>query len=287
RLTDEAMALSFMGGERLIRVRASGEATSKAVKLFLDQLQKNSLTPNALTLIEAGDLKKTNSLRKACEASSLAVTLPCYAEGDKDRTQFIQDQVQTEALGIENDALMALRERLGEDRGITKAEIEKLILYKGPKSLREDGDNQISLADVKACLTDSASDVTFDVIDCALRGQLSELSEGLYRAHMAGVSPIAILRILQGKLLRLVAAQQYVRQGDTTTAAMKKLRPPVFFGEQKSFEMQLRKWPLPALEHAIGDIFEADLAAKRTGHPQTEVIERCLLRLCATAARRG
>lgn len=284
RLGDEMAALSFMGGRRLVRVRSGGAPVATAVKLTLLRLEDGTLSPNALTVIEAGDLKKTNALRKACEASKKAASIGCYPDGEQDVRATVRALLDQDGLTIEDDALTQLCSVLGDDRGITRSVAESLILYKGPAGTARP-DNKVTTEDVRACVVDSAADATFDVIDAALLGQPSNLSRYLYRAQGAGVSPLGVLRILQGKMLRLLTVQSHIRNGDAPQGAMKKARPPVFFGEQRTFEQQLKKWPLKSLERAMGDVFETDLAAKTTGAPQRELVERTLLRLAAMAER--
>ncbi|WP_370336088.1 DNA polymerase III subunit delta [Parvularcula marina] len=284
QLADEAAALSFMGGERLIRVRGSGDHVTKAVKHLLKALESDELTPNALVVIEAGELKKTSALRKACEASRTAAAIACYAEDGQDLLDTLRSALKAEALDIEEEALMALASRLGEDRGITRSELEKLILYKGTKAQRGEAAT-VSTEDIREALAESTSDATFEIIDLALGGETSRLSEALYRARGAGVSPLAILRILQNKLLRLQTVQEAVDRGTAREAAIKSLRPPVFFGEQRSFSRALTSWPLPRLRQAVRDVYMTDLDSKRTGMPQAELVERALLRLSMMAGR--
>ena len=66
---------------------------------------------------------------------------------------------------------------------------------------------------------------------------------------------------------------------------MKRLKPPVFFIEQKPFERRLRQWPLKRLDMALDMLVEAELAAKTTGSPQREIVERTALRLSHMAGR--
>ena len=84
RLADEAQALSFAGGARVIRVKGAGDATAKAAEPLLAGLDKGHLKSNALIVIEAGDLAKTSALRKAFEKAKTAAALPCYADGPAD-----------------------------------------------------------------------------------------------------------------------------------------------------------------------------------------------------------
>ena len=284
RLADEAQALSFGGGERLVRVRGQSPAVTAAVKLLLDGLKDGSVHPAALTVVEAGDLKKTSALRKACEASPHAGALACYADGQRDVAETVREALAAENLGIEDDALMAFAGRLGDDRGVTRSEVDKLILYAGPKTIRLDP-YTVTTDDVNACLADGVADATFEVWDRAASGDAKGLSDALRRAEGAGANLLGILRISQSKLLRLLKAAKLTEQGQPASAAMKALRPPVFYGEQKAFAAQLKLWDARRLEQAAADLHAADLAAKRTGAPQREVVERALLSIASRARR--
>ena len=66
---------------------------------------------------------------------------------------------------------------------------------------------------------------------------------------------------------------------------MKKLRPPVFFAEERAFENRLYKWRGAKLDKAIRMLVDAELDAKSTGAPQREIVERAALRLAVMAGR--
>ena len=73
--------------------------------------------------------------------------------------------------------------------------------------------------------------------------------------------------------------------GESAASAMKKLRPPVFFAEERAFENRLYKWRGPKLERALRMLIDAELDAKTTGAPQREIVERAALRLAVMAGR--
>ena len=171
---------------------------------------------------------------------------------------------------------------LGSDRGISRSELDKLILYKGSEAQRN-GTNEITAEDVRACIVDSSQDAAFDVAAVSAGGNPGGLSAVLHRANAAGVAPITILIFLQRHFMRLYSVQAAVSAGMPPDAAMKRLRPPVFFADQKAFQTQLRKWPLAKLERAMTDLTEVEHLAKRTGAPQRELIERLALRLAVMA----
>lgn len=285
RLSDEAAALSFAGGERAVRLRTIGDAAAKSAESFLAGLEGGHVKPNGLVIIEAGELTPRSKLRKAFEKSKLAVALPCYADAPADIRSMAQDAARAEDLRFDDDALDLVVAILGEDRGISRAEVDKLILYKGPKELRG-GPGTITLEDVRASLVDGLGDAMDDVSAACADGATARLSKALHKADAAGASPIGLLRALQRSFSRLHAAQNLIDSGETAAGAMKKLRPPVFFAEQRVFEQRLYKWRQSAkLEKAMRMLIDTELEAKSSGAPQREIIERTALRLSLMAGR--
>lgn len=284
RLADEITALSFMGGERVVRVRGSGGPVDAAAKLLIKGLDDGSVKPNGITIIEAGSLKKTAPLRKLFEKSTHAAAIACYEDNDVDLRSMIEAMLGQENLRITDDALALLSATLGTDRGISRAEMEKLILYVGPKTVRLEP-YEITQDDVAACLADFTQDMANDVAALVAEGRLKDLSTILYRAEEAGTNAITILIYLQRHFTRLYAAQGLITAGDPPSAALKKLRPPVFYNEERSFHAQLKKWPLPRLEMALANLLQAEHDAKTGGAPVKEIIERTALRLSAMAGR--
>jgi len=143
RLADEAAALSFAGGERVVRLKTVGEAATKPAQSLIDGLDGGYLVANALIIIEAGELSPRSGLRKIFEKAKRAVALPCYVDGPGDVSALAMSAAEAENLRFEKDALDLVVSLLGEDRGVSRAEIDKLLLYKGLKDQR-DGQDQIN-----------------------------------------------------------------------------------------------------------------------------------------------
>lgn len=280
RLADEAAAQSFLGGRRVVQVRASGVGTGKAVDALLKAVDAGALSPAALVIVEAGDLKKSSALRKACEGSKHAVAIACYPEGARETREAIERQCADDNLRLSPEASSLLVAALSDDRGVLRQEVEKLILFKGPGTGED-----ITLGDVQACLADVPGDDSFAVASLALSGQRTALSTALAEAEAMGTSVISLLRLTQNRILRLMPAAQVMAAGEDVGSAMKRMRPPVFFKEQDSTAVQLRKWPLPKLERAAAAIYEAEQSCKKTGAPAQAIAERVLLRLAVEASR--
>lgn len=281
-LADEAAALSFMGGQRLVRVRGNEDAVGKASKILLDAVDAGSFEPNAVIIIEAGALRKTAALRKLAENHKRAAALPCYEDSAADLASYIQDALAGENLTIDQEALGQWMQSLPPDRGILRAELEKLILFKGPKEIRNDN-NIVSLEDVRHCLADSASEDSFALGDLLLGGKAPALAHAMHRASAAGTSPLGWLRLVQLSTLKLYAARKAMDEGLPSSTALQ--RQGIVFPAAKQAEQHLRKWPAPRLEQALKMLAEAELDAKQTGVPSGEIIERTALRLAVMAGR--
>lgn len=284
RLADEAAALSFAGGERLVRIRTTGEGAAKAAKTLIDGLDGGHISPNALVVIEGGDLSPRSGLRKAFEKAKRAAALPCYADGAADIRTLAAEAANAEGFTFDSDALDIAVAALGDDRGLSRSELEKLFLYMGPPSPDKER-ILISVDDVRACLIDGLGDVMDDTAAACADGRPTALSDALFRAESAGASPIGILRVLHRQFSRLLDARRRVDNGASPADAMKSLKPPVFYAEKRAFEALLRDWQTPKLAAAQRMLTETELEAKRTGAPQRELVERAALRLSMMAKR--
>ena len=284
RLADEAAALSFMGGQRLIRYRGSDDAISKAVKALLAIVDAGSFEPNALIIIEAGNLRKTAGLRKTIEAHKRTAALPCYEQSAAENGSYIQETLATEGLTIEPEALALWMDALPPDRGILQSELEKLCLYMGPQENRSaDDQTAIGLADVKACLADRANDDSFAIGDLIFSGQTKNLARAMQAAKSSGASSLGWLRLVQLTTLKLYSTRKLMEGGMPADGAMR--RQGVMFPASKAFQHHLQKWSAPRLEQALTMLADVELEAKTTGAPVDELIERTALRLSVMAQR--
>ncbi len=274
----------MMGGERIVRIRTSGEGATPAAKLVVEGIEGGHLKPTGLVLIEAGDLAKSSGLRKLFEGSKAAVALPCYSDAPADIRAIAVEVARAEDLRFDEDGLDLLVTLLGEDRGVSRAEIDKLILYKGPKSVRQ-GPATISVEDVRTMLVDTVSDAAGEAAGAAADGAQARLALALHRSAEAGASPIGTVRALQREFARLRTARGFMAEGSSAETAMARLRPPVFFMEQRAFASRLNRWTVPKIDAALDILLEAELGAKSTGLPDDAIVERAAFRIASMAGR--
>jgi DNA polymerase III subunit delta len=274
-LRDEAAAIAFGGGRRIVRVREAGDALAAVFKDFLADP-----AGDALVLVEAGDLGRQSSLRRVFESATNAAALPCYRDEGRGLEQVIRAQLQDAGLRIEADALAWLAGVLGGDRGVTRRELEKLILY-----MADAETGTVSLADAQASVGDSAAAAVDEVLQAAAEGNVAALDRALSRA--AGeTTPVGLLRAAQRHFSRLHLAASEIEGGASVDTVIKGVRPPLFFRATDSFKAALRLWTPSRLERVLERLLEAELAAKSTGAPDAVLVTQLLFEI-AQAARAG
>ncbi len=275
RLADEAAALSFTGGRRVVRVRAASDGLTKVFEGFLAHAHGD-----AMVVVEAGDLGKRSSLRRVFERAGNAAALACYQDDDRGLHEIIAESLAGHGLTASPDALAYLTENLGADRQVTRNELEKLALYKG-------GPGTVSLEDAAACVGDSAATSYDAVAYAAAGGDQSGLDRALNRAFMEGLHAVGVLRAVARHLQRLHLATAQVAQGRSPEQAMKALKPPVIFIFAGRFRAQMDRWPNDRLADAMEILTEAEVECKTTGLPARAICGRALMRIAQAARQSG
>jgi DNA polymerase III subunit delta len=274
RLADEAAAISMMGGRRVVRVRGAGNNLADLLEGFLDDPPGD-----ALVVLEAGDLSKGTGLRKLFEEDDNAAAIACYADNARNLEDVVRDALRAEGFSIAPDALADAVSRLGSDRGVTRRELEKLILYaKGQKS--------ITLEDVRAVMGDEAEARAEEACDAAGSGDFGRLDLALERLWIQDMSVVTVIRNAMGHFQRLAQAREYATRGDNIDFVIKRLRPPVHFSRAESFKAQARRWSEERLSDALDLLLEAEVLAKTTAVPAQAVCGRTLMNIAAMAKAR-
>ena len=273
RLSDEAAAISMLGGRRVVRVRGASNTLAPLFETFLDDPKGD-----ALVVVEAGDLAKGSALRKVFEAADNAAAIPCYGDTIRDLPDVVRDALRAEGLSISGEALADAAARLGSDRGVTRRELEKLALYcRGQKEVRLD--------DVRAAMGDEAEARSDEACDAAGLGDLKKLDLALERLWAADMSPVAVVRQAMGHFQKLLAVGAEMARGDSIDFAIKKLRPPLHFSRLNAFKIQAQRWSEAKLLDALDLLLEAEAMCKTTAVPAEAVLGRALFNVAAMAKK--
>ncbi len=274
RLADEFGALSLMGGRRVIRVRPAGEEAVAALENLVA-----ATAGDALVVLEGGNLTPRSGLRALAETEACLAALPCYMDSEGELERLVEGAARAQGLAVEPAALEWIVERLGGDRGQTRSEIDKLLLYKAG-----DGGKTVTLDDALAVLGDTAAIGIDDVIGATFDGNVEALDRALDRVFAEGGNPVQLVRSLQRHADQLHLVSGHVAAGGNLEAAMFKARGLPRGGPiRQRFERHARAWPLPRLSQAVSRILDAELECKSTGLPDEAIARRLCLALAMTA----
>jgi DNA polymerase-3 subunit delta len=282
RLEGELASQSLMGGRRLVRLRFGGEKAS-ADKVAAEALVRHAageLNPDAFFLIEAGALGRESGLRKAAEKAAGAAVIPCYEDEAGDLARLARETLAKDKVSLNGEALDLFVSRLPKERGVARAEVERLALFLGPGS---------GVVATPADLTDflgvepeaSLGDAAID----AFGGRVGPAQAGLRRAAAEGEGGPAAVRAMGYHLGRLRRTLTLHKNGVDLAAAAK--ASGVFWKSEREFLRQARAWTLDQLLLVQAEVLAADKACKTSGSPDQLISERLALQIAGKARRLG
>jgi DNA polymerase-3 subunit delta len=270
RLMEEATAASLTGGRRVIRLRDAGENAAKPAETLL----KNP--PDALLILEAGDLTPKSKLRALAEKHPQAAAIACYTVDAAKLPRIIADRLRAQNISIEPEAASWVANNITGEEGAIRQAVELLLLYAGAT-------RSLTLPDVLAALPDGGETSIQDAIDATLTGNPPAADRAISLAYDEGISPVAILRMLLGELMRLRLAAAAIGPNTSIQDAVSSLRPPIFFRRIPTFTRALSLWPQTALTEAIRAALAAEAACKSTHTPDQAYCRHLLLSLASKA----
>ena len=272
RLAVELNTMPMFSGRKIIRATAGRRISTPLLKPLLT----GAPMPGFL-IVEAGNLKPDDGLRALFEGQPNAAAVACFPDSDADLEGLINEVLAVNKAKIEPDARDLLLSRLGADRALSRAEIDKLVLY----AL---GRPAITLDDVEAIVGD-ASDLALEKIaEAAAQGDARRAISDYGRAIASGESAQAVILIAQRYFLRLHKVRADIDGGKSLDDALRALRPPLHFKSRDAFASQCRRWPRPGLDAALKRIAETAKAARLNSQLEDTLGERLLLALSAMAS---
>ena len=278
-LGDETAAISMMGGRRVVRVRDADHSLAKAIEAFLADPPGD-----ALVVVEAGDIGKGALTRAAESAGDIAASIACYPDEGEDLRSIIVSTLKAEGLGVASDALADLTARLGDDRRMTRGELVKLALYKGPDGARR---GTVSREDVEAALGIEAEADISEIVDACSGGDLAILDSAYARAIAGGDTAQGVLRMVLMHMERVHLGAALVAEGLEPERAIDKAFPRLIWKRKAAVQRQLRAWTPDAAMAAVEQLAEAEILTRRTELPADAITGRALLMVAAAARRAG
>lgn len=237
-LRDELCALSLMGGRRLVVLRDAGDKLAGAIESALIDLKTTTYL-----IVESEELSASSALRRFFETQELCAALPCYRDEGRNLEDTIKAALAAHGIKCTPDAMQYMLAHLGNDRGITLSEIEKIALYLGKEK-------ELPLETVLLLMGHNAAQGMEDLCHLVACGNAKEAHALLARLLHEGGQPVAIIRALLRHFQRLEIASAHMASGQTAEQAVAVLRPPVFFKYAPPTRRALALWSQHALTQA-------------------------------------
>ena len=273
RLGMEARTTSLFGDKRVIRVRGA----TKSLVMTLTEL-KDDPAGSAIVL-EAGNLLPKDALRALVEAAKLGRALPCYPDSEESLQKLIAETFSKAGIRADADTLATLRDSLGNDREVTRRELEKLTLYAARSK-------QLTRDDVLLLCADNAALALDEIIDATGTGHAARLDEALNRALAAAINSQQLLASALIHFSTLRRWRTEVDQGRQPRDVLDGARPKPHFSRRSAYEQQLRLWGDDALAVAMDRLQTATGDSRKRYHLQETIARRALLAICMMAAER-
>ena len=271
RIFVELQTAPMFGGRKVVRAVAGRRVTAAQVKPLVE-----SAGLEGYLIVEAGSLRPDDALRALFEKSAAAAAVACFPDEARDLDAVVREAFAAAGVQITPEAKRLLIARLGADRALSRAEIDKLALYAHGKSV-------IDESDIEAAVGDAAELALDRIVVAAGAGQVAAALTECDRSVAAGESPQGIIAALQRHFLRLHRLRGALDGGRSMDEVLRSLRPPPHFKQRDALEQQGRSWSTGKLNAALARIAEAAKAARLSSALEGTLAENLLLDLGALA----
>ncbi len=272
RFHTELLTVSMFGGARVVRTTSSRKVNTNLLKSLLE--------PGAMTgalVVEAGALKADDALRKLFDGSGIALAVPCFPDESRDLDTIVKEAFAEGGMTITPDARQLLVSRLGADRALSRAEIDKLMIY-------AHGQPSVGIEDVEAIVGDAAEMAIDAILLSVSAGNGRKAVTELDRAVASGESPQGIIVMTLRHFQRLHRLRGHLDQGRSFDEAARSMRPPLHFKTRGVIEAHVRTWDGVRLDRAIAAISRTAKQARLSSALEVTLTERLLLELAAMVA---
>jgi DNA polymerase III subunit delta len=221
---------------------------------------------NPLILI-AGDLAK-GSLRTLFEDAKRkdCITIACYRDEGADLATTIRAMLQEKGIACTPPVMQVLCSLLGNDRAVTRSEIEKIDLYLGV-------DRTLTEEIVVELLGNNQHTILSDAAMAWIAGDMARFMTLSDRVFQAGEHPVAFVRVLLSAVSRLLTIVQKIAEGAAPAQAMMAARPPVFFKEQPLYTRAIKRWNTGDLLRLIAFLQNMEASVKNTPTPELLLVQ--------------
>jgi DNA polymerase-3 subunit delta len=273
RIAVELLTRPMFGGRKIVRAAAGRRINAASLRPIVEVGRLEGCL-----IVEAGSLRKGDALLTLFETAAGAAAVACYPDEARDLESVIGDVLAGARMQIAPEARKLLVSRLGADRALSRAEVEKLTLYARGKV-------RIEEADVEAAVGDAAETALDRVVLAAASGRPGEAVRECERCVTGGEDAQRVIAALQNHFMRLHRLRGAHDAGRSLDDLIRALKPRPNYRQEAAIAQQVRQWPLGSLNAALARIGDAAKAARLNSALDTTLAERLLLALGDLARR--
>ena len=272
---NETQSITFEAGKKYIRIDMTGSEAGGAILDFL-KIEQCDVT----LIIKAGTLSPRSSLRKAVENSDSSIIVPFYEDDAVSLISFIQDKTKQNDFSITRESCNEIISLSGLDRGRINNSIESLMLY-----LESAKNREIKVEDVRLVLFDTNQSQINELCKNVCLGRTEESQKILSRLILQGITAPQFISAFLAHFQKIHMTGLRVISGASVSAAIKEIKPPIFYKEVKSYQNQVENWGIKKTERALDILVEADLKTKGFSGLGQTIIGDIVLRLSNVAKK--
>ncbi len=265
RLEVELRTIPMFAARKVVRVAAGARLDVPALKGLLEGPMEAAL------IVEAGNLRPDQALRKLFETQPSAAALPCYGD-ERTLSSLIDEELLDAGLAIDSDTRAHLMTRLGADQALSRGEVAKLALYAA-------GGTRVTHDQIDAIVGDSAEIAVERFVYLVSGGDTGGALRELGRLDAAGTDPSAALSALARHFIQLHRVAAAAGGGQDIDQAVKSLRPRPHFKREPAFLSHCRRWGAGRLLAALPMIQDAIRRIRRFPDLDQAFAERLVLAL--------
>lgn len=275
-VVDAAQTSPFLTERRVVIARGIGRLNADELGPLVQYLG-DPLDSTDLVLV-AGGGRVPKSLSEALKQAEAQITDTSPPARPKDRSAWIDQQLATTGIRLDQAALASVGGWMGEDAGRLQGVLDTLVSAYGTARM-------LTAADIEPFLGDAGGVPPWDLTDAIDRGDTAAALRVLQRMTGAGDRhPLQVMAILHAQYVKLLRLDGVDARDEASAAAALGIKPG--FPARKALE-QYRKLGGSGAARAIALIAQADLDLRGAKEwPESLVMEVLVARLSKLGGRR-
>lgn len=245
---------NLFGDKEIIIIK---DATDK----LLDYLNLDNF--NKQIIIVSDNLPRNSKLRNIAEKSNTVSCIACYDDDDKTLKNILRQGINSIGLTINNETIDQLFNLNKLNRNDVNSALEKLKLIADEKQL----DNKM----IFSLFNTTSSYDAFQISNALLTENKQELNKILSSFYHFAFNFNEIIGPLKYKINKLISLYDFDLGEKNISKLIEKYKPPIFWKEKKTIQIQMSKWTKDDLMILLEKINQIEIMCK-TNYEISEII---------------